>query len=293
MYPAHYFNLFPAFPQTSKIFVAMSFAERFNARYDVISQAVNNITHNGVQCEPFRVDARTVSDSILTEILDGVRSSFLVFADISTIGKCDGIDVRNGNVMYEVGIAHAVRLPEEVLLFRSDDDRLPFDTSNVRVNKYDPESSPEDAFRIICDAIINASKEISLRRHLAVQKAASILDHSAWTLLEEIEKQPLRHPIPKTVGDIVGGASKVQAINKLLELGLIQMRFAKVDVAELVADPKKLSESMSEYFITRFGHEVCTVLKDRLLDSLQSITPAGREQLKKILAEKPIEPPTT
>jgi hypothetical protein len=78
MYPANYFSLFPAFPQTTKIFVAMSFAERFKPRFEnVISKAIGHIERNGVRCEPLIVNARTVSDSILTEILDGIRSSFL------------------------------------------------------------------------------------------------------------------------------------------------------------------------------------------------------------------------
>lgn len=68
MYPAHYFSLFPAFPQTSKFFVAMSFADRFKPRYEnVISKAIGSIEHNGVRCESLIVNARKVSDSILTE----------------------------------------------------------------------------------------------------------------------------------------------------------------------------------------------------------------------------------
>ena len=63
--------------------------------------------------------------------MDGITSSRLFLADVTSIGKRDDVPIRNGNVMYEIGLAHAVRLPEEVLLFRSDSDRLLFDLANV------------------------------------------------------------------------------------------------------------------------------------------------------------------
>jgi len=146
MYPSHFFGLFPPFPREDKVFVAMSFDPRFDQRWsEVIAPAVRRVLWNDKALEPLRVDSRKVSDSILTEILDGISKSRLILADITTIGKLNDTSIRNGNVMYEVGIAHAVRLPEEVLLFRSDGDTLLFDTSNIRVNKYQPEISPDEA----------------------------------------------------------------------------------------------------------------------------------------------------
>jgi hypothetical protein len=90
---------------------------------------------------------------------------------------------RNANVMYEVGIAHATRLPEEVLLFRSDDDRLLFDGANVRVNKYAPDERPDEARSIITKSIIDTLKELDLRRSLAVRQTAETLDFPSWGYL--------------------------------------------------------------------------------------------------------------
>jgi len=135
MYPASLFDLFPPFPREEKVFIAMSFDPRFDHRWrDVIAPAIRNVLVHGTPLEPVRVDMRRVSDSILTEILTGITNSRLIFADVTTIGAVDGRPVRNGNVLYEVGIAHAVRLAEEVILFRSDNDPLLFDMANVRVN---------------------------------------------------------------------------------------------------------------------------------------------------------------
>src|SRR5688572_24479525 len=132
MYPAAFFGLFPPFPRTDQVFVAMSFAPQFDARWrDVIQPAIRRISANNIRQEPRRVDASIVGDSILTEILQGVSQSRLVFADITSRNHLGAEPVRNANVMYEVGLAHAVRLPEEVLLFRSDADPLLFDVAQV------------------------------------------------------------------------------------------------------------------------------------------------------------------
>jgi hypothetical protein len=75
MYPANYFGLFPAFPREEKVFVAMSFASRFNRRWDeVIGPGVRNVSVNDKPLEPIRVDTRCISDSILTEILSGITN---------------------------------------------------------------------------------------------------------------------------------------------------------------------------------------------------------------------------
>src|SRR5262245_37213193 len=111
----------------------MSFNERFNSRWEnVISPAIKSISLNYVPLEPIRVDARYISDAILTEILDGIGNSKLIFGDITSLGEHDGRVVRNENVLYEIGLAHAMRLPEETVLFRSDRDRLSFDVQGIR-----------------------------------------------------------------------------------------------------------------------------------------------------------------
>ena len=130
MYPSTFFGLFPAFPQEEKVFVAMSFDDRFQNRWEhVIEPAISSIQRNRVPFEAVRVDARRMSDSIVTEILQGISRYRVVFADVTSIGQIEGRPIRNANVMYEVGIAHATRLPEEVILFRSDSDDLIFDIS--------------------------------------------------------------------------------------------------------------------------------------------------------------------
>jgi len=117
----------------------MSFDAQFEARWRrVLSPGLGHLMHNGVQVEPFRVDLSKASDAILGEILEAIGDSLVVVADTTATAELNGRAVRNPNVLYEVGIGHAVRLPEEVVLLRSDDLRLDFDIAGVRVHSYDP-----------------------------------------------------------------------------------------------------------------------------------------------------------
>ncbi len=255
MYPANYFGLFPPFPREETVFVAMSFDPRFTHRWsEVIGPAIRNVQVSGKDLEPLRVDASRISESILTEILSGITNSRVVLADVTTLSHLEGRPVRNGNVMYEVGIAHAVRLPEEVLLFRSDSDSLLFDVANVRVNHYAPDERPEEAKSLISDSIVAALRELDLRRHLAVGRAAESLDFPSWWLLAETQSgQAVTHPEMRTMGQALGNASRAAAISRLLDLGAIRTSYLTL-TPERYAEIKDSSDThILTYECTEFG----------------------------------------
>ncbi len=267
MYPSEYYSLYPPFPRKDEIFVAMSFSGAFSSRWEnVIEPAVNSVTVDDKKLKAHRVDTRTVSDSILTEILTGISRSRLVIADITTIGIVDERPVRNGNVLYEVGLAQAVRLPEEVLLFRSDNDPLLFDVSNIRVNSYDPENEPEKAKEKIIDAIISAFKEIDLKKHLTVQRLAETLDYpSWWTLVTAHLQKGISHPNQKTMGQILGSFSQSLAISRLLEIGAIKTQFQKMtpDILEKSGDSEDAGLLM-HYESTELGAAIFNYASNEL-----------------------------
>ena len=248
MYPAHLFALFPPFPRENRVFVAMSFDHRFDQRW-------RNVIDPGIRAtglESFRVDARRVGDSILTEILTGVSNSQLVFVDLSTLD-----DHRNGNVMYELGLAHAVRQPQEVLLFRSDDDSLVFDITQVRVNSYNPDGEPDAARQQVTEAITEAIREIDLTKNLSVQRIVSSLNY--WeieTLLSLTQQSQLHYPAIRTMRDVMSHMYRIPAITRLLESGLIETACPEFgpEVAALPEDTQ-----MSGFFafrLTPFGQAV-------------------------------------
>jgi hypothetical protein len=108
---------------------------------------------DGKPLVPHRADTTRVNDAIITEIVTGIGNDLVVLADLTTIGMIDGFPQRNANVLYEVGIAQAVRLAEEVLLFRSDSDRFAFDMAGVRVHTYDPDTKPKEAQSLVAESI--------------------------------------------------------------------------------------------------------------------------------------------
>ncbi len=258
MYPANYFGLFPPFPREDTVFVAMSFDAKFDQRWlSVIAPAIRNVQLNGKSLEPVRVDTRLISDSILTEILSGISSSRLIFADVTTLEHVGGRPIRNGNVMYEVGIAHAVRLPEEVLLFRSDTDPLLFDLAHVRANTYSPEEKPEEAKKLVSDCMDVALRELDLRRHMAVRKAAEALDYPSWWLLAEGQSgKPLPHPEMKTMGQALGNASRAAAIKRLLELGAMRTSYLALTPEKYEELKDSTAQGIVSYECTDFGRAI-------------------------------------
>ena len=259
MFPATYLSLFPSFPRNNKVFIAMSFDPRFDSRYvKVIEPALRSIEVNGQRLEPYRVDTSSISDSILTEILSGISQSRFVFADVSTIEVVNGKPFRNGNVMYEVGIAHAVRQPEEVLLFRSDNAEVLFDIANVRLNRHAPDEAPDEARRCIVSKVMDSVRELDLKKNMAIQLAADSLDNSSWMVLAEVQPgNKLQHPAGRTVREILGGAGRVAAIQRLLDIGAIRASY-------LVVTPESY-EALKDEPGNLLSYE-CTIFGSRLLD---------------------------
>jgi hypothetical protein len=112
----------------------MSFDAQHRQRFiEVIQPAIENEPFGELNLSAFRVDLAKTGDSILTDIVDGIAHSQIVLADVSTIGRDSksGLPYRNGNVMYEVGVALACRHSSEVLLVKDDHDKFLFDVSTI------------------------------------------------------------------------------------------------------------------------------------------------------------------
>lgn len=242
--------------------MAMSFDPRFDARWhNVLIPAVRRSKFSGVCLEAHRVDLRKASDSVLTEILEGISRCRFFLADITVMGELDGLPVRNANVLYEVGIAHATRLPEEVALLRSDKEDLLFDVMNVRVLEYDPDGDPKAAENLVADAIEQSLKELDLRKSLTVRRVAETLDVYSWFLLIEAASTGVVHHKPvKTMREAFNDATRRRAIDRLLETGSLR--------AEIInATPELLDKPIEEsvaYHVTELGHAVAVYGRAKL-----------------------------
>jgi hypothetical protein len=249
VFPSVYFSLFPSFPTTNRVFVAMSFNELFGRRWrNVIEPAIS-----AAGLEPFRVDASLLSDSIVTEILREISTARLVFADVTAIQA----GIRNGNVMYEIGIAHAVRLPEEVVLFRSDHDPLLFDVSGIRVHEYTPERDEAVAREQVTSVVRDVSRAVDLSRHLAVERICDSLNAPA---LSEIT-------LAMTHGGVGEAALsedlRRQAVQRLLDMGVFRLHYP--DVRQLsIGDLNRPPGEFYRYELTPLGEAVFAAFKRRL-----------------------------
>lgn len=266
MFPHTFYSHFPAFPKRDTCFVIMSFAREFNDRWrNVIAPALSAVAHEGRRLTPYRVDASTIGDSILTEILSHIGSSRLVFADISTVGIIDGRPVRNGNVMYEVGIAHATRLPHEVLLFRSDDDPLLFDVQSVRVNKYNPTRDPESAKDAIVHAANEALREVQLQKHLIVTRITAQLTPHDWVALAlATSPKGLQAPSAATYGELVAQIPRRTSVQRLIELEAVVADYAMFTPENTTDLARSPLDSLIVYRITELGRAVLASMSKRM-----------------------------
>jgi hypothetical protein len=175
-----------------QIFVAMSFTKRYQERYDrVIAPAIRQIRVNDTRLEPCRVDLSKSGDSILTDILDGIAHSQMVLADVSVIGRnwFTKEVYRNGNVMYEVGLALACRQPSEVLLIRDDGERFLFDVSTIPHKTIDF-SKTAAATQLIRDELMERLKERNYINDARLKNVISTLSGEEKRLIDAFSKHP-------------------------------------------------------------------------------------------------------
>jgi hypothetical protein len=257
MYPKYFLDLFPAFPRKEDVFVAMSFHFSLKFRFEnVIKPALED----GAKLKALRVDQSRISDSILTDILTGISESRFVFADLTA-----GPHGVSPNVMYEVGIAHACRLPHEVILFRSDDGHIPFDVTNVRINRYSPEDDPETARKKIIEVIEDAKREIDATRSKVVHSLANKCgEASAFFLL--LGAQQLTEMWTYAHDDY----DKI--IMRLLDMGLIDRSF------DIPLDAATCDFGFTRNAITPLGYAV----RDELIRRI------GRERMLRTLVRHKI-----
>jgi hypothetical protein len=168
-----------------EVFVAMDFSDAFQRRFEaIIEPAVNSLSYIGTPLSAKRVDLSRTGDSILTDINDGVAHSVLFLADVSTVGHDSKTSkpFRNGNVMYEVGLALASRQPAEILLIRDDKEPFLFDVSTVP-HKHIDFANADEAVRVLTAALADRLHEINHVEDARLRRAASSLTYSERTTL--------------------------------------------------------------------------------------------------------------
>jgi hypothetical protein len=228
MYPRDFFDTYWRTELRDEVFVAMPFHDEFTPVWDLaIRPAIETDSRTGFRAN--RVYASVLSGSIITDILDGIAHSRLVLADISiaTEGRWKG--QRSGNVMYEVGLAHAVRQASEILLIRSDEDPINFDIAQIHVHRYHREDLSYTRAQL-SQLVVDVLKQIEQEKSLKVQRAIDQLDADAFRYLAEFAVHgPFVGPDPQNMGGALLAISNRVALNRLQQLGILRATRAIAD----------------------------------------------------------------
>ena len=220
MYPKHYYDLFRSAIEPGMVFVGMSFSPAEQYKWtEIISPA---IIHAGLR--PHRVDTEIVGGSILIDILTGIAKAKILLFEVST----NPAGMRNGNVMYEIGIAHTLRYPEEILLLRSDSDPLLFDVSNIRVINYNTEDI-KTSVNLVSGLLKHLNENIDSTKNLVLEKIISMLDEVSLGLLQSkanLNVFSLKELDKAFTPQVIEIRS---SIRHLLDLGILEVIFRKND----------------------------------------------------------------
>ncbi|NLE74016.1 MAG: hypothetical protein GX604_05250 [Actinobacteria bacterium] len=252
MHPQAFLKTFWRLELRPQVFVAMSFAPQYQGRFDnVIAPAVRGITVGDQPLSAFRVDLSKSGDSILTDIVDGIAHSQIVLADVSSVGKdsVTGVAYRNGNVMYEVGIALACRHSSEVLLVRDDEDRFLFDVSSIPHMKIDF-TNPASAVPALQEALLARLRERQLVQDARVELALAGISNDEVVMLRQIaEWAPgtVFGRISKGTVDFFGMASIPRLLDK-----------------QLIRAVGQFEDGQPAYEPTPLGRVVAVMVKDGL-----------------------------
>lgn len=181
------------------------------------------ITDASIGMQSRRVDASVLSGAIVTDILDGVAHATLVFADISIMKTGVWKEQRNGNVMYEVGLAHAIRPETDVIVVRSDNAEINFDLAGINIRSY-PDSDLTRAKELFLAYFSDALRERGRVMSLIMRKARERLDRDSLNLMwEHGEKAGFR---PFAI-DIQAPVEQRLAVQRLLDLDILRCEIPK------------------------------------------------------------------
>jgi len=233
----------------------MPFANQFESRWQtVFSPAIKD-----KDLEPYRVDAREVSDSILTDILNGIGRARLVLVDTSFQQQDDNPRGPNVNVMYELGIAHAMRLPEEVIVVRdtASTDGPPFDISHIRYHRFNP-NDESGARSKIGNLIGSALKAINITRDIIVSRTLDSLDPDAMRFLRTIGSQDSfdLYPFDPDRKGLYGLGERDSSEEELRTIACRLIQLGVLRSGDPGPPHKRIYGGVSEYLVTDLGRAV-------------------------------------
>jgi hypothetical protein len=238
--------------ETDTVFVAMSFAAAFSERFSqVFKPAIEAVRYEGNRLAPVRVDESKTGDSIVTDIVRGIAEARAVLVDVSDLSPAAAEPVRNGNVMYELGLAHAVKSPGKVIVVRDDSRKLLFDVSSIphyTIGFEDKAKARESVMNLLEDRL----KEARLLEDMKLATfVSSITSAEAIVLLRVFQpKDGAPVDFATSVGDRrIVPLQTADAIRRLCDLGMLRSHVSLEENAMI-----------ARHSITERGRRACLVL---------------------------------
>lgn len=207
-------------PTKLRAFVIMPFKEPLQDIYEEILRPIFEDFGYSIS----RADDLNEHQNIIGNIVKGIVEADLLVADLSRI------DETNGNVYYELGLAHALDKP--VILLTQDIRTIPFDLRPYRMIIYSTHFSDVDRMRsdltaILDDVRVGISRFASpISDHLPDRPVASIAvpgdtSHGQPGLLDNLEIAV--HSMEDIVDDVTGMNSAIQSVQNNMKLAMTQM----------------------------------------------------------------------
>lgn len=226
MHAKHFFENFWPTEQKNEIFVCMPFDDSFDYKFEVFKKVGEQF---GLEAK--RTKEGWIANDIVHEILDGIGSAKILLFDVSPDPKTLH---SNENVLYELGIADAIREPEDLLLIRKktnkisppkflknlykkNDAKVPFDISHIRYHEYEGKLS-EAWLKERISAILENQKWYKSK---LVKKTAQSIDSVGFEWI--LNYYPTKRKEDDHFNDqILGDDPKFKlAFLRLIDLGII------------------------------------------------------------------------
>jgi hypothetical protein len=226
---------------TNTCFVVMPFHALYEAEYErVIRPAIEDAGLISV-----RGDEIYGRQSIIDDIWQSIRRARLVLAELSG---------RNPNVMYEIGLAHALGKPI-ILLTRNEDD-VPFDLRALRYLFYDPNNPfwGRDLRTEITKLVQRVLDTPDLNVHLAAISVES--------QLPAVPNEPIPRASPEETPDLSGSWST----------SWLSVRRGRRHDAVLSIPSQHSKDFVSSMTVSFVRRELRTVIQENMVGTVQ-----GRE----------------
>ncbi len=213
MYAKFFFERFWEGEQKKELFVCMPFHDSFDSKFNKINNSAKEVNFD----RAVRVKEDWSANVITDKIFDGIANSKMLLFDLSDdpVLPCKYLKQANVNVLYELGIANAIREPQDILLIRkTSSTKIPFDISGMTINEYEGDLTVEWLVNKLKDALKNQEWHKSKR----VKAAAKSIDGEAIELMYNYGRNPEDFNHFNTRG---AQAEVKMSVLRLIDLGII------------------------------------------------------------------------